>query len=561
VEGITKFSFSKLMGILCLVEKEYIKSDRWLVKSEHGYFNLTERLKFLTHDPPATSFRSVFGPVISHSAVWYECNNENMSKAITRITCDPDEEHILGRKQHDFLSNPPRYARRYFNKLRNHFGFDLANFYRDWDESLLIYADLPHPKRKLRLQAALEIINNNYYSIQHGGEPTFITSVSTKFKKYEFARPGKYPRSIADLSVVGSLVCGWLVDHLKTSLSKFQYSTNLDIKYVKASTKAELRDVFQSINHAEQFYYAIHSDDGAGCVQLSDGRCKFTSDISTCDASHTGKLFELLLDLIPCHVTRGFLKRAVEQLKLPVKVMDASGRPCFKLKTNPLSVYNTTLFSGSILTTLINCIANTLIGLQLSRIPRNITSDDFKRLVPLYCSNVGYKVTFDICTNDQQLTFLSHFPTLSGGVALKRFTFWRTIGQCVGDIPVYTEKQIKIKDRFTKAKIMNSRLANGFIHCGDDDMIKTFRRKWNYSNQKTIPNYLLANMVTDSDARDTVTYMDLYNRYSLLFHEYQRGIYLVGMAELGDVVRSECFDKFALVDYQYSAPTSHDFRA
>lgn len=552
--GISKFVFSKLCGSPCQIEKEYIPSDRWLLKSGQDWLYPTGRFTFNDPDPSSKSYRTVFGPVFSHSALWYECNNENMSKALTRIMCDPDPEHALGQNQDRFLTNPPRYARRYFKRLSEHFAATLAREHQDWDESLLLYADKPHPKRKLRVQAALQVINDCLWSQRNRDITTFIKRVSTKFKKYEFAKVGKYPRSIADLSVVGSLIAGWLVETLKTSLSQFQYSTDMDIHFAKSANYSTLKKVFNNIHDGGEFYYAIHSDDGAGAVRLRCGeRLWFKSDISTCDASHTGALFKLLLQTMPPGFHRDYLSRAVEQLKLDVNVMNAAGRPEYRLKTNTASVYNTTLFSGSILTTLINCFANTLIGLQLSRIPRD-NPVAFSRAVSTYCAQVGYKVTFDSVKHIQQVDFLKHFPTADIEPALCRGTIYRTFGQCIGDIPVYTTRDKKIK-----ARIFNSQILRGFVHCGDDVVIDALRSKWNYGQGVRYANYLLENSVDTDHPTVRVSIDDLYYRYGTCEWEIHEAACFAKNADISDVVRANAFDKFYGVDYGYNPPSEHNF--
>ena len=149
---------------------------------------------------------------------------------------------------------PPSTATSHFSQCH-----DLEH--EDWASQILLYADVPHPKRKLRLQAALEIVENNLFTLRSRRKRLLlIKKVCTKFKPMEWAKPGKFGRNIVDLSVVGSLLAGFTYDRLKSYMTTFRYRGT---RFVKSTNYDLLTPAFQSLINPDPYSFCYFSDDSS----------------------------------------------------------------------------------------------------------------------------------------------------------------------------------------------------------------------------------------------------------------------------------------------------------
>lgn len=557
----------RLIPIKCTVTKEYIPSDRWLVSypgSTQTGLLLDQSLcqHAVSHAPhewidilnsgnrPDKSFDLIIGPIFSHSAIKYSNIDHNAIKATDRITASIGDE--LTAAQSRFFDRMPRYARRISANLREHHKCNLGQLDVDWVEMLYVYADTPHPKRKLRLQAAVEIDNLGLMSINKCGITTLIRKVSTKLKRGEWAKPGKLPRNIIDLSCVGSLIAGFLLERLKKSLATYRYSNSRVVEFIPASNFDNLTNAFTKLRDSP-FHFVYFSDDSCMTARCLDGQLMCNIDISSCDASLSAKFFEWVESTIPAGPWKTWFTSAVQQLRLDVTVRRANGQKFCTLKPNGESLNNMCLFSGSILTTFVDCYANLLIGETLSRIPFNTLTR--AEAIPLIertlRENLGFNVTVDVAEHFQQLQFLKNSPTESGEPWLNLATILRTVGVCKGGVIPPLAPHWASMSHDEKERMWNATLIEGMKYAGDSEPLRLLAEKFNRVGDKSF----LCGKLQDFNRSSTVSSTDIIRRYNLTLPEYDEFISLVAQADIHTVIRCSAIDKIYLKDYGYSPPT------
>jgi len=99
------------------------------------------------------------------------------------------------------------------------------------------------------------------------------------------------------------------------------------------------------------------------------------------------------------------------------------------------------LYSGSVLTVIINNFANLLIGLEMQRLcpePSRVTRAEYAALYVSAAENVGYGVKVQECTVPEDMQFLKHSPSVVEGVYhpwMNLGTWFRGLGTFRGDLP------------------------------------------------------------------------------------------------------------------------------
>jgi hypothetical protein len=366
----------------------------------------------------------------------YSRDDNGLSLALRRLTGKRKPE-IPG--YHERLKE----NQRLFIEEHGEFFEKIAASYKPYFESIhtaeleaeLRYAE-PHPKKALRIQAWKELCETGGRYVSDGWLARSLKRrkpyVTGKMKSQEHAKPGKKTRLIGDIGVAGSLLGAWLAEALKTAqaLEKISYRGGL-LVFVKTPDPIVLEEVFANLMSPPcRFYFVFYSDDA--CFSYwHEGRVYMHNlDISSCDASHTPRLFELLVDLYPSRLQKD-IRRVVSQCAAPLRL---------RSRLTPgqviLRPIGPRLYSGSTLTTPINNIANICIGVSLGDV--DVITPEC--IVPA-AERAGYIVTGDAPLHCYaELQFLKHspvyecytgryIPVINFGV------FVRASGVCKGDLP------------------------------------------------------------------------------------------------------------------------------
>lgn len=426
-------------------------------------------------------YKSFFGPSFFHSGIVYSNSTVNMYKAVTRLTSRrfvegrDNIDQILRRNQLNMVGN--RVMRRVKNfqfvEIRKRLDLLTAGF-DDHINEVRKCANLPHSKRELRLHALEEIFFKGL-----GGHGVFMDKVGGKVKKVEFAKPGKYPRLVNDMTCPGSLYAGYLATEIKHAFEgAFNYcqkGRTLRSEYFPTPNVDTLKDAFDRlINPVKDVEFVYYSDDSCVSVRCSDGVYTANVDISSCDSSNGRRVFEILEEL--CSGRKNLLyvmKGAVEQCRKTLKLVNPHNKK-EKIMLKPVDPIE---YSGSVLTTCLNNVANCLISQSLFSMfsrKRVWLKEEIPGLISAAAEAVGYIVTCDSCTRPQQIQFLKHSPMLTsfGYVAtLNLGVILRCLGQCDYDLP----GSGSVVDR---AKFFNYELIRSFAHSGDTCVLSALRDRF-----------------------------------------------------------------------------------
>lgn len=582
--GVTKCEPFRFTPQECLVDKAFVRSQKWLYNTNSDFIPgySTQGIRELRRlgvktiavldappdvlrgdtDPEDKSYETIYGPFFSNTRVVYGKSDNNISRALRRQTAEHSPAGVnLGINQQNFLRS--RRANRFIQALEKHMGDKIDIEPLDFHEGLLLYAaDASHPKWKLRLQALLEVINCGFWS-----HPTWVLKgkIYGKLKRFESAKPGKYPRLIGDIGVTGSLICGYVAKLCKKWLADFTYSSKHPGLFVASPDQQALKAVFSELdNPSSDSYFVCFSDDSCLTLKCKDGYFKCNLDISSCDASHTGGMFNAMLRSVPAGPMREALKAATKQLQLPfvIRSNDGKRKVILELNDDPSNLYDVFLASGSILTTYINSLASLLIHQSIVRVDySSVSVDECEAIVKRQALLAGYVVTCERVDKVQQFQFLKHSPTSDHEPFLNFGVMMRVIGHCFGPLP----GPGTFKER---CRGNDAQLVAGMIHAGDSMLYRVMAEKHKPSNfdPNRAPDSLKMHYSSFRYA-PTVTVDDILARYGTWRHrddlnpmnldDLTELCSLYASANIGECVRTRLVDQIFLIDYGYAPPTQH----
>lgn len=345
--------------------------DIFRVKVGKEYYDFVNNKLLFGESCVPQSYLSIASPFSSNAVVYGNTNN-NMCAALHGRIFGIRTKNGMDEEQPDGYDSILRDNQRLF--IQNHTQFFL-DYTRDFvfygDESYdvialnMIYAELPHDKRELRVREVMDLLSTGRVFTPDWGK--YLTRL--KLKLHEFAKNGKMPRGIADLGCGRSLVGSYLMDQIKDYLSRtvLNYGNSRCV-FIKSVSHKALKLAFEDILCVDDVYSVVsyvHSDDALIRITNYDTILKrhvnmvFNMDISKCDMSHTSHLFKLLARMF-ANNTGGMLDRLVEQCKCDFVVYsdDMTKKIIFTL-------LDYVLLSGSTLTTAINTLANQLIFIAI----------------------------------------------------------------------------------------------------------------------------------------------------------------------------------------------------
>jgi len=369
----------------------------------------------------------MFGPCVSARTVVWRRDDHSVALGLTRLTSVREPFYFglcerLFQLQAIFIQTHrpllAMYADRAIRIAWPHYGGALAEERQHFDD--------PHPKRALRREA--------FFRMCRSGEGIYgnrlrLGRVELSLK-VEVAKWGKVPRCVADLGVDASMIGAWLANAMKITMHDFPYDTpQLFMWYCPTASYQNLLRAFGILQYPRSTWTVVLFSDDA-CLAYYDGSTVvyYDLDISSCDKSHGLVLFELLYLWVPqhLHVELTFL---LEQLQGKLRVRSVANRRSFVdlLPRQPV------LYSGSVLTTVVNNLAVMLIGIAISQSPGATVA-----LIQQAAQRAGYLVTVKQHTKFEELQFLKHSPVWDGQKwvpVLNIGVLLRASGTCKYDLP------------------------------------------------------------------------------------------------------------------------------
>lgn len=446
----------------------------------------------------------MFGPCVAHNGVIYGDSNRNVRLALRRLTAarvSLELDSLFLNQQTIYINNSAGFLDQICSTYTQH----TAHF-PGMVEAMLLYHDLPHPKKALRVQAKQDLEIG--FKGLNSSDRLWLHFVTYKMKKDEIAKPGKYPRMIGDLKVPASLQGFWATKLLKNVVSACPifYRSGM-IEFCAKPIPSKLVTIFSRLLDPPGEYYFVYFSDDACFSYRRQGRVYvYNLDIKSCDASHGPSIFDALIRVAPPSL-KETITILVEQCTLPITIYDKQDR----LRRVVLKPRRPRLYSGSTLTTVLNGLANTLIAKSLA--------DNIEKLarpadIALQAAATGYIVTTELCSKPEDIQFLKHSPVLDEDGRLQAMlnigVLLRASGTCRGDLPGRGDHELRAK-RFQNAllkgmypRVRFRLLDNLLSHTveADDKSVARVAEKFKYK-------------VVDEGEHFTVASPDCYRRYRL----------------------------------------------
>jgi len=514
---------------------EYVFNNRYVVTHQNRELLIAGRLLYKFR--PREFYKTVFGPIFYHTGVVYENSSVNLQYALRRLTgCRGglDEENMLFNNNMHVLDVFPSYVA-FIDRLKVAFNHAICGL--DMLQNVKDYVEAPHPKRMLRMNA--------YSYLEERGLLEFPSKWGKKpkafVKTYEFAKAGKRPRCVVDYSPEGSLVMGSVIDTLKNVMNTVVDQEDFRIgrfrvRFIKQPSLEALSTVFRDVIQGADDVIYYHSDDVIGAFNDNGERKCFEMDISSCDASNSPQMFEILRSILQHPALLGHGDALIDQASRKINLVD----PWTKHRFLSIQPRHAIEGSGIKCTTVINNLAVCAIAAGIDFVLEAGIGGVLALTEGAWFA--GYKVTCDMWDRFQRLTFLKHNPVLNEageivpilnlGVAL------RTMGQCDWDLP----GRGCIRQR---AFNFNSGLVRGMCHMGDHSFHDSLKKKWHAN----VDPVILRERVSNSTVWGRVPDGQVAARYGLSVSEYHSLLDGIDNTSFTEVFNNQAVSAILETDY------------
>lgn len=523
-------------------DPNYVFNERFRVsaKPREAWDNNDVRFKSDKHNFVHSSgyskeYRTVYGPSFKSNTIMPHCNNEGMRGAVRRITSV--REPLLQGVHEELIENQRNLQRtlgvgysRWVQWFRGEFQEILTTKGSAVSERNR-WCDAPHPKRELRQKVRKQIY---FLGRDHGMR---MKRVRYKCKINELLKKGKNPRGIGDLSCPGSSVAGYAFEWVKEAFSHEYTDNNFTLQFVKTPEKQLLSRVFDKLLHPTGTHMFYFSDDACLSSVCIDGVFTANLDISQCDGSHYFT-FDVLKELImgDARYDEDF-HMVFEQCSSDFVVYSTDWKERIRFKPD-----GKILYSGSVLTTSLNNVANSLIGLNINRLlgGRRVLKAELRRIIVRAAYEMGFLLKIDECQNHGDIQFLKHSPAIVGDLIVPYKNIGaqlRGFGTCVGDLP--GKAKLGIGQRAANS---NNQTVRSWVHDGNTSVFRSFWQRWVGEGRPDDLTELDTVRIPDSE---------LALRYKLTTSQVEELCELISGAGIGDCVNTEIVDRVFAKDYGY----------
>lgn len=410
----------------------------------------------------------------------------------------------------------------------------------DHEAAVLELAKMPHVKQKLRMRAYRTLVARGLML-----DDLYMVRVKGKLKTKEKAKVGKKPRVIGDYTTEGSLLGGYLIGRFKQAFTLNILDHNEDFIQFCDSPKVEvLSAVFKRHLETVKFGATYYSDDSIFSIRSCEGELlHYCVDISSCDVSNGNGIFNLLMELCESDpVAHKVVKRLVAQCAQNFEVAHPHNRDeRYVFKTSRPVEY-----SGSSITTVLNNVATSLIGISVYHaVKGGVKMSEMRDTIMRAARDVGYIVTVSERTDFASLQFLKNSPGRDGRAYVNLGVLLRGLGSTNGDFPGRGDLGERIED-------FASSVVAGYVHCGNHIITRALRERFSRGVRVAIPssqvNYTLSLL---SGVESTIEDGELAERYRCSVAELEQLADCIRRLRVGDVINVPASDKIFNLDYEY----------
>jgi len=379
--------------------------------------------------------------------------------------------------------------------------------------------------------------------------------VQYKMKSDELLAAHK-KRGVGDLGAMRTDATAHVCGAIKDAWSGVFSHGSVDAEFVTAPDIDKLGEVFQDLLEPPKgrIVYKYFSDDSSLSALCKDGVVMINSDICKCDGSHGPRVFQACEQMLAQglghdHTTSKVIRRAFGYLgnRCVLRNKHRKEKVFYKFKSKRL-------YSGSVLTTIINNFANLNIALSLAwRVPDPtlLTKEEFAEQCILAAEDVGYIIRLDICKEPEQLQFLKHSPSVVDGFVtawMNLGVYMRGFGTFRGDLP--GKKSVPIVCR---AKAFVSEVVKGRKFWGNHDFNTSFGHLISSSSKtNTVIARHLSDQATKSVGRDVGRFIPLESlavRYEIKVDELRELISYIKQCNVFTAVSLPVVQKIYTKDY------------
>lgn len=404
----------------------------------------------------------------------------------------------------------------------------------------------PHAKKKLRVMTD-ELINRQCNDRFNDEEDVLF-----KLKNFEMLVANK-KRGIGDLGAVRTNATAWCFDYIKDAMAgrylhkgyRFEFVSKPDVHVIK-------RVLEELVSPIKGVYYVYFSDDCCVSASCCDGVVYFNGDISQCDGSHFSTL-DIALKFLSVdnfgkeHCFTDTVKRAFSFLSRPLLFRNKfCKRNKIQYKFRGMKMY-----SGFAGTTVVNNIANMLIGLMLQRLcpdPAKVTKKEFQDLYVQAAYLVGYNVTVGVCECPEDLQFLKMSPSVVDGVLTPYMNIGvhlRGFGTFPYDLPGRGELR-------ARAETFNSDVVKSRVHWGHHAIYDAFKHHIIAHSEVHLSGSVYAACFEDKVFGMNSTYIPLESiarRYRCSVYDLRELCSYIKCARYGDLVNLPILSTIYKKDY------------
>lgn len=410
----------------------------------------------------------------------------------------------------------------------------------DHEQAVEKLAKMPHVKQKIRMRAWKKLVEHGLML-----DELYMERVAGKLKTGEKAKPGKKPRVIGDYTTEGSLLGGYLIGRFKKAFTENLLNHRDDfIQFCDSPHVETLSRVFKRHLEVINFGATYYSDDSIYSIRSSEGILRhYCVDISSCDVSNGQAIFDLLQELSDGDsVAAGIVRRLIKQCATNLRVTHPQdrGESFTFMSKRPVE------YSGSLITTVLNNIASSIIGMSVYDSLKNGAPDgEIRSRILQAAARVGYIVTVNERDDFASLQFLKNSPTRLGDSYVNLGVLLRGLGGCHGDFPGRGDLSERVEN-------FASSVVAGYAHCGNNIITRALRNRFRRGPTVTIPDknssYIIGLIKGDES---TVEDSELSDRYGCSIGELEELAECIVRLRVGDVINCKALDKIFNLDYEY----------
>lgn len=495
-------------------------------------------------DEQITTYKTWFGPVFYSGAVCYGGGNiQTLGKGLTRILGrrepkDVGLDQMLRQNQEvafDIDGDGSWYdmLRNYMWFLRSAIFIALHAQCNEINDDICDDAHKVHSKRALRVSSFGRLVEDGSLLMYN----MYCKKVTGKIKCPEWAKPGKVSRIIGDYTCEGSLLGGFIACVMKHCFEPWYINSKFRMRFVFSPDYTTMTEIFSRLLEDGYDTFVYHSDDVCAAIVCNDGMFRCNLDISSCDTSNTIHVFNLVLWLVENTYWHTLMKFVVSQCCKEFHVVNPNNlkeKIVFSNDGDPIE------YSGTVLTTLLNNIASSLICLSIwwHKGIKGVSCAEAPELVRKAAAYVGYIVTCETVEHVEDYQFLKCSPTLTDSgitVFLNLGVVLRSLGTCDGDLPGSSSITSRAEKR-------NMEVVRGYKHAGSHVVMDALRERFtrvdncfsNCDKESFHLHYIVEHMTGFEESRVHVD--ALLRRYQICESELIELCDYIRHSHVGDVI-------------------------